>query len=140
MRANKKIKVIMSKVGIDGHERGAKVVASSLAKRGMEVIYLGMYQNAKSIVTAALDENADVIGLSYLSGVHLHFTKRIIELLKKKEMMDDILILVGGTIPPEDIKTLKEMGVAGVFPPGSLIKDIEAIINRHKSVPHVAVP
>lgn len=120
---DKRIKVIVSKVGLDGHDRGAKVVASLLQKAGMEVVYLGLYQTVEGIVNAAVDEDADVIGISYLSGEHLVFTPRIVAEMKKKGL-DDVLFVVGGSFPPEDIPVMKEMGVDEVFRGGSLTEDI----------------
>ncbi|MGQ9653422.1 MAG: cobalamin B12-binding domain-containing protein [Thermodesulfobacteriota bacterium] len=121
--AEKKIKVVMSKVGLDGHDRGAKVVASLLKEAGMEVVYLGMYQMPEDIVRAAIDEDADVIGVSFLSGEHLTFTPRLVEEIKNKGL-DDVLFIAGGVIPPEDIPLLKEMGVNEVFVAGTLTKPI----------------
>lgn len=121
--AEKKIKVVMSKVGLDGHDRGAKVVASLLKEAGMEVVYLGMYQMPEDIVRAAIDEDADVIGVSFLSGEHLTFTPRLVEEIKNKGL-DDVLFIAGGVIPPEDIPLLKEMGVNEVFVTGTLTKPI----------------
>ena len=97
-----RIKVIMTKVGLDGHDRGAKVVASLLKEAGMEVVYLGLYQSPEGIVKAALDEDADVIGVSYLSGEHLVYTPRIVEEMKRNGL-DDVLLIAGGSFPPEDI-------------------------------------
>jgi methylmalonyl-CoA mutase C-terminal domain/subunit len=118
-----KIKVIISKVGLDGHDRGAKVVASLLKEAGMEVVYLGMYQTPTGIIKAALDEDADVIGVSYLSGEHLVFTPQIVEEIKRSAL-DDVLFVVGGSFPPEDIPVMKEMGVHEVFRGGSLTDSI----------------
>ena len=115
----KKIKIVVSKVGLDGHDRGAKVVASLLKEAGMEVVYLGMYQNPEGIVQAAIDEDADVIGVSYLSGEHLVFTPKIVQEMKENDL-DDILFIVGGSFPPEDIPVMKAMGVDEVFRGGSL--------------------
>jgi len=121
--AKKKIKVIISKVGLDGHDRGAKVVASLLREAGMEVVYLGMYQTPQSIVKAAVEEDADVIGVSYLSGEHLVFTPLIVEEMKKHGL-DDVLLVAGGSFPPEDIPAMKDMGIDEVFRGGSLTGDI----------------
>jgi methylmalonyl-CoA mutase C-terminal domain/subunit len=114
-----KIRVIVSKVGLDGHDRGAKVVAALLRDAGMEVVYLGMYQTPEGIVQAAIDEDADVIGVSYLSGEHLVFTPKLVAEMKKGSL-NDVLLLVGGSFPPEDILAMKEMGVHEVFRGGSL--------------------
>lgn len=127
---DKRIKVIVSKVGLDGHDRGAKVVASLLQKAGMEVVYLGMYQTVEGIVKAAVDEDADVIGISYLSGEHLVFTPKIVEEMEKQGL-DDVLFVVGGSFPPEDIPVMKEMGVDGVFRGGSLTEDIVGYIRTN---------
>lgn len=116
---DKKTKVIISKVGLDGHDRGAKVVATLLKEAGMEVVYLGMYQSPEGIVQAAIDEDAQVIGISYLSGEHLVFTPKIVDAMKQNGL-DDVLFLVGGSFPPEDVPVMKEMGVDEVFPGGSL--------------------
>ncbi len=115
----KRIKVLVTKVGLDGHDRGAKVVASLLKEAGMEVIYLGMYQTPEAIVKAAVDEDVDVIGVSYLSGEHLVFTPKIVTEMKKNGL-DDVLLIAGGTFPVEDIPTLQEMGIHKVFRAGSL--------------------
>jgi methylmalonyl-CoA mutase, C-terminal domain len=121
--SDKRIKVIVSKVGLDGHERGAKVVSSLLQKAGMEVVYLGQFQTVEGIVNAAVDEDADVIGVSYLSGEHLVFTPQMVAEMKKQEL-DDVLFLVGGSFPPEDIPVMKGMGVDEVFRGGSLTGQI----------------
>lgn len=130
MNKEEKIKVIISKVGLDGHDRGAKVVASLLREAGMEVVYLGMYQTPESIVKAAIDEDADVIGVSYLSGEHLVFTPLIVEEMKKKGL-DDVLFVAGGSFPPEDIPTMKAMGIDEVFRGGSLTEDFVGYILTH---------
>lgn len=119
MEAQRKIRVIISKVGLDGHDRGSKVVAALLREAGMEVVYLGMYQTPEGIVQAAIDEDVDVIGVSYLSGEHLVYTPKIVEEMKKNSL-DDVLFLVGGSFPPEDIPVMKEMGADEVFRGGSL--------------------
>ena len=119
MTTTRKIRVIVSKVGLDGHDRGAKVVAALLREAGMEVVYLGMYQTPEGIVQAAIDEDVDVIGISYLSGEHLVYTPKIVEEMKKNRL-DDVLFLVGGSFPPEDIPVMKEMGADEVFRGGSL--------------------
>ncbi len=127
---NRRIRVVVSKVGLDGHDRGAKVVASLLKKAGMEVVYLGMYQSVEGIVRAAVDEDADAIGVSYLSGEHLVFTPKIVAEMKKQGL-DDVLFLVGGSFPPEDIPVMKDMGVDEVFRGGSLTDDIVAYIRKN---------
>ncbi|MEM0374121.1 MAG: cobalamin B12-binding domain-containing protein [Sulfolobales archaeon] len=121
----RRIKVLIAKVGLDGHDRGAKVVARGLRDLGMEVIYTGLRQTPEQIVRAAIQEDVDVIGISILSGVHLELIPKIIELVKKNNLND-----IGGVIPPEDIPKLKEIGVDEVFLPGSSIKEIaEKITN-----------
>ncbi len=118
-----KTKVIISKVGLDGHDRGAKVVATLLKEAGMEVVYLGMYQTPEGIVKAAIDEDADVIGLSYLSGEHLVFTPKVVEEMERAGL-EDVLFIVGGSFPPEDVPAMKEMGVDEVFRGGTLTASI----------------
>ncbi len=121
--SKQKVKVIITKVGLDGHDRGAKVVASQLKEAGMEVVYLGMYQSPDGIIKAAVDEDADVIGVSYLSGEHLVYTPLIVEAMKKSGL-DDVLLIAGGSFPPEDIPAMKEMGIDEVFRGGSLTREI----------------
>ncbi|MCJ7683045.1 MAG: cobalamin-dependent protein [Desulfobacteraceae bacterium] len=130
MATKKKIKVLVTKVGLDGHDRGAKVVSSLLKEAGMEVIYLGMFQRPEGIVKAAIDEDVDVIGLSYLSGEHLIFTPKIVEEMKKNRV-DDVLLLAGGTFPAEDIPTMEKMGIDKVFRAGSLTGSIVDYIKDH---------
>jgi methylmalonyl-CoA mutase C-terminal domain/subunit len=130
MKAERKIKVIVTKVGLDGHDRGAKVIASLLKEAGMEVVYLGMYQMPEHIIQAAIDEDADVIGVSYLSGEHLTFTKKIAEEMKKHGL-EHVLFIAGGVIPPEDILTLKDMGVDAVFVAGTLTRPIVDYIQQN---------
>ena len=130
MSTERKIKVIVSKVGLDGHDRGAKVIASLLKEAGMEVVYLGLYQMPEDIVRAAIDEDADVIGVSYLSGEHLTFTPKLVDEMKRNEL-DDVLLVAGGVIRPEDIPTLKEMGIDEVFVAGTLTKPIVDFIEGH---------
>lgn len=125
-----KIKVIITKVGLDGHDRGAKVVASQLKEAGMEVVYLGMYQSPAGIIKAAIDEDADVIGVSYLSGEHLVYTPLIVDEMKKNGL-DDVLLIAGGSFPPEDIPAMKEMGIDEVFRGGSLTKEIVDYITEN---------
>lgn len=127
--SDRKIRVLIAKPGLDGHDRGAKVIARTLRDAGMEVIYTGLRQTPEMIVEAANQEDVDVIGLSILSGAHLALTPRIMELLKQNEM-SDVAVIIGGIIPPEDIDKLKAMGVAGVFGPGSDTGDIVSFINN----------
>ena len=130
MAKERKIKILVTKVGLDGHDRGAKVVSSLLKEAGMEVIYLGMYQTPEAIIKAAIDEDVDVIGISYLSGEHLIFTPKIVEEMKKNNL-DDVLLIAGGTFPVEDMPVLKEMGIDEVFVAGSLTEPIIQYIREH---------
>lgn len=125
-----RIKVIVSKVGLDGHDRGAKVIATLLKEAGMEVVYLGMYQSPEGVVKAAIDEDADVIGLSYLSGEHLVYTPMIVDEMKRSGL-DDVLLVVGGAFPPEDVPVMKQMGVDEVFQGGTLTESIVNFINEN---------
>jgi methylmalonyl-CoA mutase C-terminal domain/subunit len=127
---DERIKVIISKVGLDGHDRGAKVVASLLKEAGMEVVYLGMYQTPEGIIRAAMDEDADVIGVSYLSGEHLVYTPKIVERMRENGL-DDVLLVAGGSFPPEDISAMKEMGIDEVFRGGSLTGSIVNYIQEN---------
>jgi methylmalonyl-CoA mutase C-terminal domain/subunit len=122
-----KIRVVIAKPGLDGHDRGAKVIARALRDAGMEVIYTGLRQTPVQIVAAALQEDADVIGLSILSGAHLHICPRVMELLREKQL-GDVLVVVGGIIPDLDVPKLHEMGVKGVFQPGTPMKEIADFI------------
>lgn len=123
----KKIKVLVAKPGLDGHDRGAKVIAYGLRDAGMEVVYTGLRQTPEQIANAAIQEDVDVVGLSILSGAHLSLTQRVIQQLKEKGAGDK-MVLVGGIIPQTDIPKLKEMGVAEVFIPGTSIKTIADFI------------
>src|SRR3989337_1652227 len=126
----KKIRVIIAKPGLDGHDRGAKVIARALRDAGMEVIYTGLRQTPEQIVAAALQEDADVIGLSILSGAHNSICPRLMELLREKGL-DDVLVILGGIIPDADLPGLKAVGVAAVFRPGTSMQDIIDFINAH---------
>jgi methylmalonyl-CoA mutase C-terminal domain/subunit len=130
MGQDSKIRVLIAKPGLDGHERGAHVVAYGPRDEGFEVIYTGLRQSPEQIVSAAVQEDVDVIGLSILSGAHLSLTKKIMEGLKAKGA-NDILVTVGGIIPEEDKKKLEKMGVGGVFTSGTKIKDIAAFIRTN---------
>ena len=125
-----KIRVVIAKPGLDGHDRGAKVIARALRDAGMEVIYTGLRQTPEQIVGAALQEDADVIGLSILSGAHMHICPRVMELLKEKGL-DDVLVVVGGIIPDVDIPKLQAIGVRGIFLPGSPMQEIIDFINTN---------
>jgi methylmalonyl-CoA mutase C-terminal domain/subunit len=125
-----KIRVVIAKPGLDGHDRGAKVIARALRDAGMEVIYTGLRQTPEQIVGAALQEDADVIGLSILSGAHMHICPRIMELLKEKGL-HDVMVVVGGIIPDVDLPKLNELGIRGIFPPGTPMQEIVDFINRN---------
>ena len=125
-----RIRVVIAKPGLDGHDRGARVIARALRDAGMEVIYTGLRQTPEQIVAAALQEDADVIGLSILSGAHMHICPRIMTLLREKKL-DDVLVVVGGIIPDVDIGKLKEMGVRGIFLPGTPMQDIVDFIRSN---------
>ena len=127
--AEKKIKILVGKPGLDGHDRGAKVIALALRDAGMEVLYTGLHQTIEQIVRTALQEAVDVIGLSIMSGAHLPICQKMLELMKA-EGIEDIPIAVGGVIPKRDIPKLKEMGIKGVFPGGTLFEDIIAGIRE----------
>ena len=129
---SKPIRVLVAKPGLDGHDRGAKVVALALRDAGMEVIYTGLHQTVEQIVETALQEDVDVIGLSILSGAHLPITKKLMAQLEAEEM-GDTMVLVGGNIPERDVASLQASGAAGVFPTGSQLDDIiEFICAQHK--------
>jgi len=113
-----KVRILVGKPGLDGHDRGAKVVALALREAGFEVIYTGLHQTVESIVSTALQESVDVIGLSIMSGAHLPICQRTVELCREKGL-DDVLLVVGGVIPKQDIPKLKELGIHGVFPGGT---------------------
>jgi len=125
-----KIRVVIAKPGLDGHDRGAKVIARALRDAGMEVIYTGLRQTPEQIVGAALQEDADVIGLSILSGAHNHICPRVMDLLKEKEL-DDVLVVVGGIIPDVDIPKLQAIGITGIFLPGTPMQEIVDFIAGH---------
>jgi methylmalonyl-CoA mutase, C-terminal domain len=126
----RKLRVVIAKPGLDGHDRGAKVIARALRDAGMEVIYTGLRQTPEQIASAALQEDADVVGLSILSGAHNYIVPRLMELLKEKGL-DDVLVLIGGIIPDVDIQKLKSIGVKGVFLPGTPMQEIVDFINVH---------
>jgi methylmalonyl-CoA mutase, C-terminal domain len=114
----KKIRVVVAKPGLDGHDRGAKIIARALRDAGMEVIYTGLHQTPEQIVETVIQEDADAVGLSILSGAHMTLVPKIMELLKEQGV-DDVVVTVGGTIPAEDVAELKELGIAEVFTPGA---------------------
>ena len=129
MPTEQKIRVLVAKPGLDGHDRGAKVIARALRDAGMEVIYTGLRQTPDMIVNAALQEDVDAIGISLLSGAHMTIFPKVLALMKEKGL-DDILLFGGGIIPDKDIKALKEMGVGELFTPGTLTSDIIAYIRN----------
>lgn len=126
------IRVVLAKVGLDGHDRGIKVVARALRDAGMEVIYTGLWQSTDAVVRAVADEDADVLGISLLSGAHLTLVPKLIEMLRR-EGLDNVAVLVGGIIPDEDIPPLEAMGVAKVFTPGITLDDIVDFIRNRVS-------
>lgn len=125
----KKIRVLIAKPGLDGHDRGAKIVARALRDAGMEVIYTGLRQTPEQIVETAIQEDVNVIGLSILSGAHTHLFPRLMELLKENKV-EDIVVIGGGVIPEEDIYELKKIGIAEVFTPGTNTRDIIKFIKE----------
>src|SRR5712675_1534388 len=128
--ADLKIRVLVAKPGLDGHDRGAKVIARALRDAGMEVIYTGLRQTPEMIVNAALQEDVHVIGLSILSGAHNAIVPRVMDLLKQNKM-HDVLLVLGGIIPDQDIEGLKKIGVSGIFQPGTPMDDIVKFIREH---------
>ncbi|MEB3765463.1 MAG: cobalamin B12-binding domain-containing protein [Desulfurococcales archaeon] len=129
IKAKRPLKVLVAKLGIDGHDRGAKVIARALKDAGFEVVYTGIRQTPEQVVMSAIQEDVDVIGISILSGAHIHHVKKLMEKLKEIGA-DDIPVVVGGTIPLVDIEPLKKMGVKEVFLPGSSLKTIIETVRR----------
>jgi methylmalonyl-CoA mutase C-terminal domain/subunit len=125
----RKIRVVVAKPGLDGHDRGAKIIARTLRDAGMEVIYTGLHQTPEQVVATVIQEDADAVGLSILSGAHMTLVPRILDLLREQGAQD-VLVTLGGTIPAEDIPRLKELGVAEVFTPGATTRDIIDFIQR----------
>lgn len=126
---NRPIRVLVAKVGLDGHDRGAKVIATSLRDAGMEVIYTGLRQTPEMVVNTALQEDVDAIGISILSGAHMTVFPKVIEIMKQKGLAD-VLVTGGGIIPDADMKKLQEIGVGQLFPPGTTMKDIVTYIEN----------
>ena len=126
----RKTRVVIAKPGLDGHDRGAKVIARALRDAGMEVIYTGLRQTPEQIVAAALQEDADAIGLSILSGAHMHICPRVMELLREKGLTD-VIVVVGGIIPDVDIPKLQALGINGIFLPGSPMQEIITYIESN---------
>jgi len=130
----KKIRVVIAKPGLDGHDRGAKIIARALRDAGMEVIYTGLHQTPEQIVETAVQEDADAVGISILSGAHMTLVPKILELLRENEV-EDVLVVVGGTIPREDADELRELGVAEIFTPGAPTTEIVEFIRDRVPVP-----
>ncbi|HWO46517.1 MAG TPA: cobalamin B12-binding domain-containing protein [Solirubrobacterales bacterium] len=131
----RKIRVVVAKPGLDGHDRGAKIIARALRDAGMEVIYTGLHQTPEQIAETVIQEDADAVGLSILSGAHMTLVPKVVELLKAQGV-DDVLVTVGGTIPADDIPELKELGVAEVFTPGAGTDDIVEFIQERATARH----
>ena len=125
----RKLRVVVAKPGLDGHDRGAKIIARALRDAGMEVIYTGLHQTPEQIVETVIQEDADAVGLSILSGAHMTLVPRIVTLLREHGV-DDVVVTVGGTIPGHDIAELERLGVAGVFTPGTPLRDIVDFLRR----------
>lgn len=117
-------RILIGKLGLDGHDRGAKMLALALRDCGLEVIYAGLRQTPESVVRAAIEEDVEVIGLSFASGAHLTYTEKVMKLLEEKGLKDEVRVLIGGTIPERDLEKLKTLGVAEVFPTGSRMQQI----------------
>ncbi|HSE94544.1 MAG TPA: cobalamin B12-binding domain-containing protein [Methylomirabilota bacterium] len=126
----RKLRVLVGKPGLDGHDRGAKIVARALRDAGMEVVYTGLHQSPEEIVATAVQEDVDAIGLSVLSGAHNYLFGRVLELLREKGM-EDVLVFGGGIIPPEDVEHLKRLGVREIFTPGASTRDIVTFVRAH---------
>jgi methylmalonyl-CoA mutase, C-terminal domain len=126
----KRIRVLVAKPGLDGHDRGAKVIARALRDAGMEVIYTGLRQTPEQIVNAALQEDVDAIGLSILSGAHMHLFPRIMDLIREHKL-DDVMVFAGGIIPDQDVLKLKGMGITEIFPPGSSLGEIVSFVKSN---------
>jgi methylmalonyl-CoA mutase C-terminal domain/subunit len=129
----RKIRVVVAKVGLDGHDRGAKIIARALRDAGMEVIYTGLHQTPEQIVETAIQEDADAVGISILSGAHMTLVPRVLHLLREQGA-DDLLVVVGGTVPNDDIAELRELGVAAVFTPGAPTSEIVEFLHGRVAV------
>jgi methylmalonyl-CoA mutase C-terminal domain/subunit len=127
---DRKIRILVAKPGLDGHDRGAKIVARALRDGGMEVIYSGLHQTPEQVVATAIQEDVDAIGLSVLSGAHNYLFGRVIELLREKGV-DDVVVFGGGIIPPEDVEQLKALGVKALFTPGTSTQEIVRFVREH---------
>ena len=126
-KTEKKIRIVVAKPGLDGHDRGAKIIARALRDAGMEVIYTGLHQTPEQIAETAIQEDADAVGLSILSGAHMTLVPRVVELLREQGA-DDVIVTVGGTIPADDIPELKKLGIAAVFTPGANTDEIVSFV------------
>jgi methylmalonyl-CoA mutase C-terminal domain/subunit len=135
----KTYRIIIAKPGLDGHDRGAKVIARALRDAGMEVIYLGLRQTPEMIVEAALQEDADAVGLSILSGAHMTLLPRVVELLKQNGL-DDVIVFAGGIIPDEDVPALEGIGIRGIFGPGTNTDDVVAFVRERLGSPAARQP
>jgi methylmalonyl-CoA mutase C-terminal domain/subunit len=136
--SGRRLRVVVAKPGLDGHDRGAKIIARALRDAGMEVIYTGLHQTPDQIVETVIQEDADAVGLSILSGAHMTLVPRVVELLRQHEV-DDVVVTVGGTIPSEDVAALKQLGVAEVFTPGAsteaIVEFLESSCGRRARMP-----
>jgi methylmalonyl-CoA mutase C-terminal domain/subunit len=132
--SEQKIRVVVAKPGLDGHDRGAKIIARALRDAGMEVIYTGLHQTPEQIAATVIQEDADAVGLSILSGAHMTLVPKIVEMLREQGA-DDVLVTVGGTIPADDIPELKKLGIAEVFTPGAPTDDIVEFLRSHVRTP-----
>ena len=135
------IKVLLAKLGLDGHDRGIKVIARAMRDAGMEVVYMGMRVTPDQVAQTALQEDVDVVGISILSGAHMRLIPRLTKALQEREIHDDVLVMVGGTIPEDDVEPLQKIGVQGVFPVGCfttlMTEFITANVSRGRSAPQV---
>ena len=132
-----KRRLLIGKAGLDGHDRGAKIIARALRDAGMEVIYTGLHQTPQSIIRSAIDEDVDAIGISILSGAHMTIFPKLLDLLKK-EKSDDIILFGGGIVPDEDIKELKNLGVKEIFTPGSSMQSVVEWIEKNVPIRHLS--
>jgi methylmalonyl-CoA mutase C-terminal domain/subunit len=130
MATERKVRVLLAKPGLDGHDRGAKVVAHALKEAGMEVIYTGLHQTVPSIVKQAIQEDVDVIGLSIMSGAHIPICRKLMDMIKK-EGFENVVVVVGGVVPNKDVSVLKGLGVKGVFPGGTRFEEITRFIKEN---------
>ena len=131
--SHQNIKVLLAKLGLDGHDRGIKVIARAMRDAGMEVVYMGMRVTPDQVAQTALQEDVDVVGISILSGAHMRLIPRLAKALQEREILDDVLLVVGGTIPEDDVQPLQKMGVQGVFPVGSFTSAMTEFITENVS-------